>query len=87
MSASIVGAGRPSLALVAGVLAIPGSTVAWDLPAGGLYIGLPLALIAIALGRKVHREGIGHSRAAVGAVFGMLSVAQMVVWTLVSVVS
>ena len=38
---------RPALhvlAFVLGLLAVPGSTIAWDLPAGGVWIGLPLAL-------------------------------------------
>jgi len=30
---------RPGLALALALLAIPGSTIAWDLPAGGLWIG------------------------------------------------
>jgi hypothetical protein len=41
---------RAGLALLAGVLCIPGSTIAWDLPAGGYWIGMPLAGIAIVLG-------------------------------------
>lgn len=32
---------RPGLALLLALLAVPGSTVAWDLPAGCLYVGLP----------------------------------------------
>jgi hypothetical protein len=43
---------RPGLAFVLALLAVPGSTVAWDLPAGGLYIGLPLAIAAIVLGAR-----------------------------------
>ena len=41
------GPASPSLLAV---LAIPGSTWAWDLPLGGLWIGLPLAVAAIVLG-------------------------------------
>ena len=47
---------KPGLALLLAVLAIPGSTVAWDLPAGGLYIGLPLGIAAIVLGVRARRE-------------------------------
>jgi hypothetical protein len=54
---------RPRAA--AGPVGDPRVTVAWDLPAGGLYIGLPLAIAAIAIAG--------------------LCVAQMAVWTLVSV--
>ena len=49
---------RPGLALLLAVLSVPGSTIAWDLPAGGLWIGLPLAVAAIVLG-SVH---IANSR-------------------------
>ena len=34
---------HPGLALLLALIAIPGSTVAWELPAGGLWIGVPLA--------------------------------------------
>jgi hypothetical protein len=37
-------------ALVLSLLAVPGTTLAWDLPLGGLWIGLPLAVAAIWLG-------------------------------------
>ena len=38
---------RPRLALLLALLAIPGSTIAWSLPMGGFWIGLPLAIAAI----------------------------------------
>ena len=47
---------KPGLALLLAVLAVPGSTVAWDLPAGGLYIGLPLGIAAIILGVRARRR-------------------------------
>src|SRR4051794_10982672 len=34
----------PGLALLLAVLSVPGSTIAWDLPWGGLWIGLPLGV-------------------------------------------
>ena len=40
---------RPGLALLLALLAVPGSTWAWDLPLGGLWIGLPLAVAAIVI--------------------------------------
>ena len=81
---------RPGLALLLGLLAIPGSTLAWDLPAGGLWIGLPLAIAAIVMGFRARRElagtrGTGMATAAL--VIAGLCVAQMVVWTLVSAFS
>ena len=32
---------RPGLAFALALLSVPGTTIAWDLPAGGLWIGLP----------------------------------------------
>ena len=78
---------RPTLALVLGILAVPGSTVAWDLPMGGLYIGLPLAIAAIVLGLRARRQDAGKGRATTGIVLAALCIAQMVVWTIVSLVS
>lgn len=81
---------RPGLALLLALLAVPGSTVAWDLPAGGLYIGLPLGVAAIVLGVRARRKlagakGSGLALAAI--VIAGLCIAQMAVWTLVSIVS
>ena len=78
---------RPGLALLLALLAIPGSTVAWDLPAGGLYIGLPLAIAAIVLGVRARRAGQRPGIALAAVVIAGLCVAQMAIWTLVSVVS
>src|SRR3954447_15729017 len=81
---------RPGLALLLSLLAVPGSTWAWDLPAGGLWIGLPLAIAAIVLGVRARRElagarGTGMATAAI-AIAGLM-IAQMAVWTVASVVS
>ena len=80
---------RPGLALALALLAIPGSTLAWDLPAGGLWIGLPLALAAIALGVRASRPAAGgRSRMAIAAIIiGALVIGQMVVYTIVSALS
>jgi hypothetical protein len=74
----------PGLALVLALLAIPGSTVAWELPMGGLWIGLPLALAALVLGLRARRENVGRGRATAAVVLAGLCIAQMVVWTAVS---
>ena len=77
---------KPGLALILALLAIPGSTVAWDLPAGGLYIGLPLGIAAIVLGVRARREQrSGIALAAI--IIAGLCIAQMAVWSLVSLVS
>lgn len=78
---------RPGLAFVLALLAIPGSTWAWDLPAGGLWIGLPLAVAAIILGVRARRElagakGSGLAMAAI--VIASLAILQMVVWVVAS---
>jgi hypothetical protein len=78
---------RPVLAFVLALLAVPGSTVAWGLPAGGLWIGLPLALAAIVLGLRARREGAAPGLSAAAVVLAGLCIAQMVVWTAVSIVS
>jgi hypothetical protein len=78
---------RPVLAFVLALLAIPGSTIAWDLPAGGLWIGLPLAVAAIVLGVVARRRlaGTGRSKLALAAIIiGGLVIAQMVAYTIVS---
>ena len=78
---------RAGLALLLALLAIPGSTVAFDLPAGGFYIGLPLGIAAIVLGVRARREQPGSKKALAAIVIAGLCIAQMAVWTLVSVVS
>jgi hypothetical protein len=77
---------HPLLALVLALLAVPGSTVAWELPAGGLWIGLPLAIAAIVLGLRARRQ-LGGSKLALAAIaIASLAILQMVVWTAVSVI-
>ena len=78
---------HPGLALLLALLAVPGSTIAWDLPAGGLWIGLPLAIAAIAIGIRAHRL-LGGSKIAVAAiVIAGLMIFQMAIWLFVSLVS
>jgi hypothetical protein len=78
---------HPGLALLLALLAVPGSTIAWDLPAGGLWIGLPLAIAAIAIGVRAHRL-LGGSKLAVAAiVIAGLMILQMAIWSFVSLVS
>jgi hypothetical protein len=77
---------RPTLALVLALLAVPGTTLAWDLPFGGLWIGLPLALAAIVLGVRARRQGANRGRSTTAVIVAGLCIAQMVVFTIVSVV-
>ena len=78
---------HPGLALLFGILSVPGSTVAWDLPAGGLWIGLPLAIAAIVLGVRARRAGAGGWMATVGIVLAALAILQMAVWSAASALS
>jgi hypothetical protein len=77
----------PGLALALALLSIPGSTIAWELPSGGFWIGLPLGLAAIVLATQSLRR-TGRSRMAVAAiVISVLTIGQMVIWTIVSLSS
>jgi len=79
------GKAYPGRALLLALLSIPGSTLAWDLPAGGLWIGLPLAVAAIALGVQARRgSSVGAGMALAAIVIGGLMIVQMVVWSIAS---
>ena len=78
---------RPGLALVLGLLSIPGSTIAWSLPAGGLWIGLPLGIAAILLGVRARQAGVRVGMATAAIVLAGLAIAQMVVYTAISAFS
>ena len=73
---------RPGLALLLAVLAVPGSTWAWELPLGGLWIGLPLAVAAIVLGVRARRAGTGRAMATAAIVLAGLCLAQMAIYTI-----
>lgn len=78
---------RPGLAFVLALLAIPGSTLAWDLPAGGLWIGLPLAVAALVLGIRARRQHVGVGIATAAIAIGALAIAQMVAYVAVKALS
>jgi len=73
------------IALVLGILSLPGSLLAWDtLPGGGFVWGLPLAIAAVAVGVKAVRDrASGRGAAITGIVLGGAMIAMMVVWTAV----
>jgi hypothetical protein len=79
-------AAHPGLALILALLAIPGSTIAWDAFDGaGFVIGLPLAVAAIVLGVQARRRSDTRRGMATAAiVIAGLMIAQMAVWTAVS---
>jgi hypothetical protein len=64
------------LALALALLGVLGSTIAWDLPAGGFWIGMPLAVAAIVLGLRS-----GGRMATVAVVLGAIEILFTVVWT------
>jgi hypothetical protein len=75
---------RPGLALLLAVMSVPGSTIAWDLPAGGLWIGLPLALAAIVVGIRARRHEAGSRMATAAIVIAVLMITQMLVYVAAS---
>jgi uncharacterized membrane protein len=67
---------RPGLALALAVLAVPGVTIAWDLPHGGFYTGVPLAVAAIVTGLQARARlsgGKGRIMAAIAVAIGALA--------------
>ena len=86
----VAGAGRANRwPLRDRTLAAP-SFFVWALPGicpgeGYRWIGVPLALAAILLGLRARREGIGRGRATAAIVLAGICIAQMAVWTAVSV--
>lgn len=76
---------RPGrLALVLALLSVPGSTIAWDLPAGGLWIGLPLGVAAVVLGIRAIRRPRSSKSAIAAIAIAALALGQMAVWMIVT---
>jgi hypothetical protein len=83
---------RPGLALLLAILAVPGTTMVWDLdvPVPGLWIGGPLGVAAIVLALRARREPLSKGASAMAMtaiVLATLALGQMIVVTAVSVVS
>jgi biotin transporter BioY len=76
---------RPVLALVLGLLSVPGSTLTWDtLPGGGFVFGFPFAIAAIVLGIQARRRADTDRGKALAAILvGGAMVAMMTVWLIV----
>ena len=92
MSASTVAIPSPrhraGLAMLLAVLGVPGVTIAWDLPAGGFWIGIPLAIAAVVLGLRA-RDGSGRTRwlAGTAIALGAIEIAFTAAWTVISAVT
>ena len=70
-----------TLALILGILSVPGSILTWGaLPGGGFVWGAPIALAAVVIGVRSLSQGRGKAIAAV--VLGGAMLAMMVVWTI-----
>jgi hypothetical protein len=61
-------------ALVLAVLGVPGSTIAWDLPAGGFWIGMPLAVAAVVIGVRQLRDRDGSGRWMAGTAIALATI-------------
>jgi hypothetical protein len=75
---------RPRLALALAVLAVPGVTIAWDLPHGGFYTGVPLAVAAIVIGLQSRARlsaGKGRIMATIAVAIAALALLSVVVIT------
>ena len=75
---------RPRLALALALLSIPGVTLAWDLPGGGFYTGIPLAIAAIVLGLRARDAAHGRLAARAAVAIGALAITFVVSWMIVS---
>lgn len=76
---------HPVLALVLGLLSVPGSTLTWDtLPGGGFVFGFPFAIAAIVLGIQARRRAdTDRGKALAAILLGGAMVAMMTVWLIV----
>jgi hypothetical protein len=88
MSASTVEISRPQhragLALLLALLGVPGVTIAWDLPHGGFWIGLPVAVAAIVVGTRAREAGPRLAIAAI--VLAAIEIVFTVTWAIASLV-
>ncbi len=82
------GLGAPHLALLLAVLAIPGSLLPWDwFRFGGLVIGVPLAVAAIAVAVRARRDGRAPVMTGIAIAIGVAALLIPVVWTIAAVAS
>jgi hypothetical protein len=71
------------LALALALLGVLGSTIAWDLPAGGFWIGMPLAVAAITIALRARENAgpAGRRLAAAAIVLGAIEILFTATWT------
>ena len=84
MSASTVAIPSPrhraGLAMLLAVLGVPGVTIAWDLPKGGYWIGIPLAVAAIVVGTRA--RGSSPRLATAAIILAAIEILFTATWTL-----
>jgi hypothetical protein len=76
----------PYVALILGIISVPGSILTWDsgLPGEGFVWGLPVAVAAVAVGIAALRGRAAARWAAyTGLALGAAMVLMIVVWTVV----
>jgi hypothetical protein len=74
----------PFVALVLGILSVPGSLLTWDtgLPGEGFLWGLPLAVAAVTVGiAALRRRAAARWAAYVGVVLGAAMTLMIALWT------
>ena len=71
-----------TVALVLALLSVPGVVLTWDLPAGGFWTGVPLAIGAVVLGVRARPDG----RATAAIVIGAVALLFVAAWTIASAV-
>ena len=71
----------PGLALALALLSLPGVTVAWELPAGGFWIGIPLAIAAVVVGTRARRAEPSSRRAKAAVLVGAFAIALVALCT------
>jgi hypothetical protein len=62
------------------LLGVPGVTIAWDLPKGGYWIGIPLAVAAIVVGTRA--RGSSPRLATTAIVLATIEILFTATWTL-----
>ncbi len=75
---------RPGLALALAVLSVPGVAIAWDLPHGGFYTGVPLAVAAMVTGLQARARlsgGKGRVMATIAVAISALAILSVAVIT------
>jgi len=72
-------------ALILALLGIPGSTIAWDLPAGGFWIGMPLAVAAVVIAVRClpHADRRARRVAVAAIILAAVEIVFTATWTMV----